>query len=866
MKTQARPPVPRASLPTPLAQVLDELDREKQPFRAVHRLVDAIEVVVKLHTVLLVSRFVEVLAGEAPSLAPEVRKLLAGGLRTPSLGIWWAFARDAGRALEAASFAEPVPALHAAIAKKSQLTNALTGDDNLIALRNTYAHGATPDDDACARDFAKYRPKLEALCDGAWPLADAEIVAVLDERRALRLRGLTPESIPAPPETTPGRCYLVRDGAPPLDLHPLLVWLPSDTRGDGAFFYNDLRDTHIRTLHYAWALHGRSEPLRADLLARYPLESWNRDPTAEDAKVRERIAALTESFKGRHRELRLLLEDLAKRDRGMLVVWAPPGMGKSALVARAVDYFSWSEQTQRDAYPDLTPPALDGTPLTLHVVSCFVRRGLFSDVRELFESLNRQIDHRFATGVSGAASAAEAAHLLGERLRRVSAKLGEHERLVVVIDGLDEAAEYAEFVRGLPREAPPRVRVIYTSRPQPLLRSEVYEQIEIRQRGELELGGLSLSDTRALLCEHADKYAIGEAWVGAIAKRSGGNPLYLRLLCDALDRRELDINDVARLPERLSELYDGVLRRVATTRGAESLLGLLAAAHGHLSEPLAQALLSLEHPGIGIEETRAAVRACAEVLLDDPATPEKDWQLFHESLREYLHTKHSGSVAAWQGRLAEWGLQWRTVADDPRLADGRDGRCAEAYALRWTATHLDETLEHRREADKPDAVRDRQKELLALVEDDAWRARSFRLLGNGEALRRGIRLAQGVAVAWHREAPTTASARRVARLAEWTWGEEVRLYADQRRQLRRVHEGPQTGASWRDVVDLAAMGARPRDRVMLAALALRGRSGQLDTRPELGAANLATIDGWIEQADDTAVRRLWGVFLGASAG
>ena len=56
------PPAPRADLPTPLAQVLAELDRETQPFRAIHRLIDAVEVLIKLHTVLIVSRFAEALS------------------------------------------------------------------------------------------------------------------------------------------------------------------------------------------------------------------------------------------------------------------------------------------------------------------------------------------------------------------------------------------------------------------------------------------------------------------------------------------------------------------------------------------------------------------------------------------------------------------------------------------------------------------------------------------------------------------------------------------------------------------------------------------------------------------------------------
>lgn len=872
---------PAEALPTPLAQVLAALDRETQPFRAVHRLVDAVEVIVKLHTVILVSRFAEALTLEAPELAPAVRKLIAGGLRTPSLGIWWAFAREAAKSLGEAGLMEPVPGLHAAVAPKSPLFVALEGKDNLIAFRNGYAHGATPDDDTCRRDLARVRPRLAAVCDAAWSLTDAQIVTVGAGGKALRLCGTEPQPIDAPAGCAQGRCYLLRDGQPPLDLHPLLVMSDPKNDGAGAFFYNDFKNKKVSTLHYAWAKHERSEALSADLHERFPIDRWNREESADEAEIREKIAALTESFKGRRTELAVLINDLGARERGFFMIWGPPGMGKSALVARAVDYFSWSEQTQRDAYPELLPPKFvpnaqgashsgsesdpaeaptAALPIKLHVVSRFVRRGGFTDVRDLFESLNRQLDRAFPTGVGGAGNAAEAAQMLRERLRKISPMLKPDERLLVVIDGLDEAAEHPEFVQGLPREAPDRIRVLYTSRPQPVLRAEVYEQIEITQRGDMELTGLSSGDTRSLLYEHADKYAISAAWVDAVANTSGGNPLYLRLLCDALDRKELAINEIALLPKQLSELYDGVLRRVESSPLATTTLALLAASHAYLPLAVIHAMLTLERADVTLDDTRKAQRACSEVLIDDPATPEEDWQLFHESLREYLRDKHGGPVAVWQRRLADWGLGWRNLRCDA-LASGQALRSAELYALRWTPSHLAETAAHERKAQQLEACEQRENQLVSLMEDDAFRERAFLICGNAEALRRGLQLAQVVAVKRHRDAFTPDTRSRVARFAQWTWGEELRLYAKQRKQLKAAHLGD-AGATWTDVADLAAMGPRPRDRVMLAVLALWGNNGHCKTSPNLGEAGLERVAAWLEEADETAVSRLWNGLTG----
>lgn len=880
----------RTDLPTPLAQVLAELDRETQPFRAVHRLIDAVEVLIKLHTVLLVSRFAEVVESTmTPDHGLQVRKLLAGGLRTPSLGIWWAFARDAGAALQGAALAEPVPGLYAAVAKASPLFKALEGERNLLALRNSYAHGATPNDAACAADLAEMRPRLDALCDSSWPLADAEFLAVDASGQCLRLRG--PEPVPMaepPPGARAGRCYLRRADGTPLDLHPLLVWTTATGRGAGAFFYNDMRKSHASVLHYAWAHHERRADIRDDLLARYPIEQWGGEASADEAEIRERIAALTEDFKGRRAELQARVDALTRRDRACTLLWAPPGVGKSALMARTVAYLGWAAQTQADAYPEFKPPAIDGTALKLHVVRCFVRRGGFADVRELFETLNRQLDRQFNTGLGGATNAAEAAQRLAERLRKIGPGLAAHERLLVVIDGLDEAAEHPEFVRGLPKLAPPNVHLLYASRPQPVLRTEVYEQMEITQRDEVTLAGLSEADTRALLYDHADKYALDDAWVKAVATRSEGNPLYLQLLCNALELGEITLNRIDSVPLRMAELYDGVLGRVAATPHAEDLLALLAASHACLSLPALHHLLALKVPGLSAHTVKTAVHACAEVLMDDPGTPEEDWQLFHESLRDHLLSHRTQQVIEWRMALADWGLEWQDLPGRIDTMHPRDERLIETYALRWTAVHLEEMRSHF-QSRHPAKAQEREQQLLALVENEAWRERSFLRCGNAEALRRAVQLAQQVAVARYRQAllraedeaqakpgaqskappapgpapDLAADALRVARFAQWTWGEEGRLYERQRQRLKDVHKGKDSdkqgaySTRWREVADLAAMGARPRDRLMLAALALWGNEGTRYTQPRDGDLDMVRIRDWQREADHTAVARLW---------
>ena len=76
-------------MPFPLLRAYIRFDEEVQDFKKLHRLLDAIEVLVKVHTVIIVSDY---FSRTEPS--EKLKGLLAAGLKKPSLGIWWQFARD----------------------------------------------------------------------------------------------------------------------------------------------------------------------------------------------------------------------------------------------------------------------------------------------------------------------------------------------------------------------------------------------------------------------------------------------------------------------------------------------------------------------------------------------------------------------------------------------------------------------------------------------------------------------------------------------------------------------------------------------------------------------------------------------------
>ena len=81
-----------SSLPIPLQKSISAFNEETDSFRGVHRLIDASEVYIKLHTVLLINFYLSEITGNA--LSDKIKGILSAGLKTPSLGIWWWFTKE----------------------------------------------------------------------------------------------------------------------------------------------------------------------------------------------------------------------------------------------------------------------------------------------------------------------------------------------------------------------------------------------------------------------------------------------------------------------------------------------------------------------------------------------------------------------------------------------------------------------------------------------------------------------------------------------------------------------------------------------------------------------------------------------------
>jgi hypothetical protein len=179
--------------------------------------------------------------------------------------------------------------------------------------------------------------------------------------------------------------------------------------------------------------------------------------------------------------------------------------------------------------------------------------------------------------------------------------------------------------------------------------------------------------------EVVNKYNVerDSAWIEAVQKRSQGNPLYLKLLCDALEHGSIALNDIQALPDKIDEYYKAILDRYAkdATDGDALLAGLFAFA-------AARDYLTMEHLGLINKLGEATVQRIGstlkEVLYENPLTEDVlDYQLFHESFREYLLEEKALKVKDAEERIIDFCADWRDF----------EGTWEQRYALQYYAAH-----------------------------------------------------------------------------------------------------------------------------------------------------------------------------------
>ena len=605
---------------------------EAQPFRKVHRMIDLFESVIKSHTVVIIAEYVQ-----HNQLSDTAKGLLAQGLRTPSLGTWQLFSRVLFEELQAVNYAWTLSEFALGF---EFLDKSLNSDKtNVIAFRNGYAHGATPSDEQCENDIRKFEPYLDKL---------------------LSLRWIEQSSI----EVNEGIVY-VQSEVNSLCCHPIFLFRDEDNEASFAFF-NDLKNDKIGLLNYPLGKHYREKEFFKVFHEYLPLNEWKKSGNNE---FYQRIEELTETFKGRTFEREKLLQFVINETKGYCSIQGNPGIGKSALIAQFFKDLRASEKAKN-----------------VNVVEYFIRRGTAQAQTEyLLNYLIKRTDELFPQGKEVRAEGKMVFEIQQQLFNkwRLWAEHSNGKKLLFLIDGLDEGVEN-NIVSYLPRENFQDILIIYGSRPGGHKTiDELWATLPLESHSKIELSGLSKEDIRALIYEVANKYDLEKdsEWIEAVQKRSQGNPLYLKLLCDSIENGGIALNDVNALPSKIDEYYKAILLRYAQDPDGVALLA------GLYTFAAAKDYLTMSHLGLMNQLGDATLERIGstlkEVLYENPLTEDVlDYQLFHESFREYLVKEKTLKVNEAKQRIIEFCGRWKEL----------EGQWEQRYVLEHYASHLHESI------------------------------------------------------------------------------------------------------------------------------------------------------------------------------
>jgi hypothetical protein len=258
-------------------------------------------------------------------------------------------------------------------------------------------------------------------------------------------------------------------------------------------------------------------------------------------------------------------------------------------------------------------------------------------------------------------------------------------KLLILIDGLDEGVEN-KLTEYLPKENFENVLIIYGSRPGG--HPDIIDFWPTLPQGhqERELNGLTKEDIRALIYEVGNKYEIEREskWIDTVLERSNGYPLYIKLLCDAIENGSISLNDINALPKEINNYYEAILRRYSKDKYGNALLSslfTLAAAKDELSISHLRLINQLDY--LSQEHVGSTLR---EILVKIEIGEVDTYQLFHETFQDFLIEKRKLEVEEAEERILDFCGTWEDL----------EGTYEQRYALQHYASHLIESKKSKR--------------------------------------------------------------------------------------------------------------------------------------------------------------------------
>lgn len=472
-----------------------------------------------------------------------------------------------------------------------------------------------------------------------------------------------------------------------------------------------------REQYLAWvAAGGPTSPLdqALDALAAFNLSASEAGQPRIAPTLRTDLTTLMQRhpvFGGRQDELHALDAFVDQQPGGYFFVTGPAGFGKSSLLGH------WIQQR-----------SAQGQPVCYHFMN---RSEDSAGERATLEDLCEQLAAHHGLGGTITESV--------ERLRNLYPKLLAipplpGHKLVLVLDGLDEATDWEPRPIHFPPNLPPGLFVVFSARQIPntdwLAKCGLTGRAETRQ-----LGALGKAQIKDLLLNAGGPAAVlaqDSKFVQDVLTCSDGDPFYLNFLVQDILDGKITAANIKDQPQGLDDFFAGAWAEldadVDTGRAEiDELLGILVVARGRLRpEDIAEISPLLQKGTLLNKELGGKLR---RYLVGDKNT---GYAITHPRFGDYIRDNvfFPAQVAAFREQILTFCGQW---ANKPRV-----------YGLTYYAAHLEDAAQH---ASTPDQRHACTRELVQVTRDLYFQELHKTHVMDLDALHNDLRRALTVAVA-----------------------------------------------------------------------------------------------------------------------
>ncbi|CAK8719713.1 hypothetical protein KKHLCK_08890 [Candidatus Electrothrix laxa] len=286
---------------------------------------------------------------------------------------------------------------------------------------------------------------------------------------------------------------------------------------------------------------------------------WNRlipEFTANNIDFTSRIQEWRSGFTGREFVFEAIEQFTRRAPHGYFFIQGFPGIGKTALAAEFVHQHASIHHFNRRTL-DLSRPADFLKNVCAQLIVSYGLDAVCSPRQENFSSLD-----------------------LEELLVAAGRRLGEKDKLLIVIDALDEAdrPKPGNNILGLPETLPDKIYLIVTMRPDKTLFPRMsckFEQFVLQQDSKQNLEDIqrylhqqteNSQDVQGYIARHRLETA---TFISSLTRKSQGNFIYLRFVLFEIEQGAYADLNVDALPDGLKNYYEDHWRRMRGQAGDE---------------------------------------------------------------------------------------------------------------------------------------------------------------------------------------------------------------------------------------------------------------------------------------------------------